>query len=100
MLRALSRIARRGRGAPPVAGAAARGVHEDALAAFRGMLGTGGVVTDPVALQGHNFDWFENRVGGKAAVALAPACTEQVSQVLAYCSAHGIPVVPQGAAPL
>ena len=99
MLRALSRITRRGRGAPPNTGATAGGVHEEALTAFRRMLGAGGVVTDPVALQGHNFDWFENRVGGKAAVALAPACTEQVSQVLAYCNVHGIPVVPQGAAP-
>ena len=77
---------------------ALRGMHEQALAVFRGMLGDRGVVTDPIALQGHNFDWFDNRTGGKAAVVLTPASTAEVSQVLAYCNSEGIPVVPQGAA--
>lgn len=70
--------------------------HQQALTAFREILGEKGVTTDPVALQGHNFDWFENRTGGNASVVLAPASTAEVSKVLSYCNGQGIPVVPQG----
>jgi hypothetical protein len=73
-----------------------RMIHDQALTAFRQILTDKGVITHPVALQGRNFDWFENRAAGNATVMLAPACTAEVSQVLAYCNKNGIPVVPQG----
>lgn len=94
MLQAFARISRLG--APKFNSNGYRGVHEQALAAFRQMLGDRGVITDPVALQGHNFDWFENQTSGHATVVLAPASTPEVSEVLAYCNSNGIPVVPQG----
>jgi D-2-hydroxyglutarate dehydrogenase len=74
---------------------ARRGLHHEALAELRQLLGSRGVMTDPVALQSHNYDWFANS-RGSASVVLAPSCTQEVSKVLSFCNDRHIPVVPQG----
>jgi FAD/FMN-containing dehydrogenase len=72
-----------------------RAVHCAAIAWFRDVLGDPGVLTDSVAIEGHNRDWT-NTYQGSASVVLCPSSTAQVSQILSYCNTHLIPVVPQG----
>ncbi|KAJ1551176.1 hypothetical protein HK096_002716 [Nowakowskiella sp. JEL0078] len=43
----------------------------------------------------YNTDWM-NKYRGKSTLVLRPQTTEQVSKILAYCSAQNIAVVPQG----
>ncbi|KAI0561330.1 D-lactate dehydrogenase (cytochrome) [Gracilaria domingensis] len=62
---------------------------------FRQMLGDTAVVTNQDDLQPYNVDWM-HRFQGASNIALRPATTEQVSQVMRYCNENQIAVVPQG----
>ncbi|KAG2498528.1 hypothetical protein HYH03_003778 [Edaphochlamys debaryana] len=66
------------------------------LAFFEQLLGgTSGVVTDSDALEPYNRDW-QKKYEGHSRVALRPRTTEQVAEVLRYCSSRRLAVVPQG----
>ncbi|MFN3500544.1 MAG: FAD-binding oxidoreductase, partial [Pannonibacter indicus] len=65
------------------------------MAAFRDMLGEGGVVTDRDTLEQYNLDWMR-KWRGSSSVALRPRTTQEVSRVLRYCNDRRLPVVPQG----
>ena len=65
------------------------------VASLRGLLGDGAVVTEPHELARYEQGW---RYGsGAALAAVRPSETEEVSRLLAFTSAQGIRVVPQGA---
>jgi FAD/FMN-containing dehydrogenase len=65
------------------------------VAALRDLLGTDAVVTEPHELTRYEQGW---RYGsGKALAAVRPGSTGDVSRVLAFASARGVRVVPQGA---
>ena len=65
------------------------------VASLRGLLGDGAVVTEPHELARYEQGW---RYGsGAALAAVRPSATEEVSRLLAFTSAQGIRVVPQGA---
>ena len=65
------------------------------LASLRDLLGDGAVVTEPHELARYEKGW---RYGSGTALAVVrPGSTEEVSRVLAFASAQGIRVVPQGA---
>ncbi|KAG2445426.1 hypothetical protein HXX76_000047 [Chlamydomonas incerta] len=68
---------------------------EQDLAFFQSILGNSGVITDADALVPFNRDW-QKKYEGKSSVALRPRSTEQVSEVLRYCSSRRLAVVPQG----
>jgi len=62
---------------------------------LRGLVGGSAVVTEPHELARYEQGW---RYGsGTALAAVRPGTTEEVSRVLAFASAQGIRVVPQGA---
>lgn len=62
---------------------------------FRSVLGDGGVVTDSDAMESYNTDWMR-KYHGASRLALRPASTEEVSQVLKHCHERRLAVVPQG----
>ncbi|GFR44054.1 hypothetical protein Agub_g5214 [Astrephomene gubernaculifera] len=62
---------------------------------FEGVLGRSGVITDPDALEPFNRDW-QKKYFGHSKVALRPKTTEQVAELLSYCSSRRLAVVPQG----
>lgn len=62
---------------------------------FQKILGSSGVVTDTDALVPFNVDW-QNKYKGRSSVALRPRTTQQVSELLRYCSSRRLAVVPQG----
>jgi FAD/FMN-containing dehydrogenase len=65
------------------------------VASLRSLLGEGAVVTDAHELPRYEQGW---RYGQGAALAVVrPGSTEEVSRVLAFASAQGIRVLPQGA---
>jgi FAD/FMN-containing dehydrogenase len=65
------------------------------VASLRGLLGEGAVVTEPHELARYERGW---RYGsGTALAAVRPSSTEETSRVLAFASAHGVRVIPQGA---
>jgi len=65
------------------------------VASLRGLLGEGAVVTEPHELARYERGW---RYGsGTALAAVRPSSTEETSKVLAFASAHGVRVIPQGA---
>eukprot|EP00198_Chlamydomonas_reinhardtii_P011974 XP_001701311.1 predicted protein [Chlamydomonas reinhardtii] len=70
-------------------------LSEQDLAFFQSILGNSGVITDADALVPFNQDW-QKKYEGKSRVALRPRSTEQVSEVLRYCSSRRLAVVPQG----
>ncbi|GLC43157.1 hypothetical protein PLESTB_000857000 [Pleodorina starrii] len=70
-------------------------ISEKDVAFFEQLLGAGGVVTDPDALEPFNRDWQKKYVGNTK-VALRPRTTEQVSELLRYCYSRRLAVVPQG----
>eukprot|EP00775_Hariotina_reticulata_P011142 gene11142-11295_t len=70
-------------------------VNEDDIDFFTTIVGERGVVQDPMALEPMNKDWMGKYVG-HSTLALKPSTTDQVSQVLAYCSLRRLAVVPQG----
>jgi FAD/FMN-containing dehydrogenase len=59
------------------------------------LLGPGGVLDDPADLEKYQTGWRYGR--GRALLAARPASTGQVVQVLDWCRARGLRVVPQGA---
>ena len=76
----------------PVTSAPDRAEVATALAA---LLGPDAVVTEPHELARYEQGWRYGR--GTALAAVRPGTTEDVSRVLAFASARGIRVVPQGA---
>ncbi|HEY7144726.1 MAG TPA: FAD-binding oxidoreductase [Streptosporangiaceae bacterium] len=58
---------------------------------------TGGahVLTDPDLMAGYLTDWTR-RYRGDAACVVRPGTAAQVAEVLRYCAARSVPVVPQG----
>ena len=71
----------------PSTDAAARG-----LAA---LVGEGQVITDPDLMEQYVVDWAR-RWRGPALAVVRPGSTDEVAAVLAWCSAHDVPVLPQG----
>lgn len=65
--------------------------HLEALAR---MLPTGGLLSTPEDMLPFATDW--TRVKGNPGAVLLPRTAAEVSAVLAYCHAHGLPVVPSG----
>ncbi|MGJ8584013.1 MAG: FAD-binding oxidoreductase [Marinosulfonomonas sp.] len=68
---------------------------QNAIAAFRAVVGDGNVLTAEPDTVGYTTDW----TGAYATSALAvvrPGSTQEVAQVIRICSENGIAVVPQG----
>lgn len=59
------------------------------------VVGTRGVITDQSDMQPYVTEWRDKFIGNTPLV-LMPSSTRQVSEILAYCNAHHIAVVPQG----
>jgi FAD/FMN-containing dehydrogenase len=59
------------------------------------VVGDGHVLTDPGVTSSYTVDWTGRFVGSTRAV-VRPGTTEQVSAVLALCTAYDVAVVPQG----
>ncbi|KAM9501109.1 D-2-hydroxyglutarate dehydrogenase, mitochondrial [Clarias gariepinus] len=55
----------------------------------------GRAITDPDVLESSNVDWLKS-VKGSSEVLLRPKTTEEVSQILRYCSERNLAVSPQG----
>jgi len=68
---------------------------EAAVKSLAALVGEGAVVTDEVERQRYEQGWRYGR--GRALAVVRPATTEEVSRVLAFASARGLRVVPQGA---
>ncbi|XP_028293373.1 D-2-hydroxyglutarate dehydrogenase, mitochondrial [Gouania willdenowi] len=69
-------------------------VSEEDLTFFRRIL-QNRVITDPDLLESSNVDWLRS-VRGSSEVLLRPQTTEEVSQILKYCSNRLLAVTPQG----
>ncbi|BBM97114.1 (R)-2-hydroxyglutarate---pyruvate transhydrogenase [Marchantia polymorpha subsp. ruderalis] len=65
------------------------------IAHFRQILGDKGVVVDSDELKVANTDWM-NKYEGHSQLLLRPRTTQQVSEILQYCYAGRLAVVPQG----
>lgn len=70
-------------------------LNEDDVQYFKDVLGQRGVVEDELALESMNKDWM-GKYSGSSSLGLRPSSTEQVSQILAYCSLRRLALVPQG----
>ncbi len=70
-------------------------MDNDHLDALKAIVGSDGWVSDPAALEPHLTEW-RGKARGRTPVMLLPRTTSIVAEVLAYCSANGISVVPQG----
>ncbi|HET6258155.1 MAG TPA: FAD-linked oxidase C-terminal domain-containing protein [Pseudonocardia sp.] len=55
------------------------------------------VLTDPASTEAYRYDMASFSPAGQPLVVVRPTATEQVQQVMRIASAHGVPVVPQGA---
>lgn len=64
------------------------------IAELAGLLGQPNVITGADA-EGFLVDW-RGRYSGKALAVVRPGSTAEVAAVMAWCSAHRVPVVPQG----
>lgn len=62
--------------------------------ALLAILGERGIVPDSDA-ETHCIDW-RGIHRGQARAVIRPSTTQEVSQVVALCAAHGVPIVPQG----
>ncbi|MGV3570626.1 MAG: FAD-binding oxidoreductase [Ramlibacter sp.] len=70
--------------------------HPHSIAeALRGIVGANACLADPQAMAPHVTD-YRRVYRGDAACVVFPTGTQQVSEVLAWCQLHGVPVVPQG----
>ncbi|MBY0370272.1 FAD-binding oxidoreductase, partial [bacterium] len=69
-------------------------MDKSALEGLAKQLPSGAVVTAPEEMAPYATDW--TRVPGKPSAVLLPRNVQEVSLALAYCHAHGIPVVPSG----
>jgi FAD/FMN-containing dehydrogenase len=67
----------------------------DVVRALAGLVGEGGVLTEPHELARYEQGWRYGQ--GKALAAVRPSGTDDVARVLAFASSRGIRVVPQGA---
>lgn len=65
------------------------------VAHFRALLGDHAVITNESDLSALNEDWMR-RYTGQAKLALRPTSVSAVSQILSYCDAQRLAVVPQG----
>jgi FAD/FMN-containing dehydrogenase len=65
------------------------------LAPLRAIVGDGHVLVDDDVRAGYERDWT-GRFVGRAAAVVRPGSTDEVAAVLAWCSASGTAVVPQG----
>jgi FAD/FMN-containing dehydrogenase len=59
------------------------------------LLGPKGLTTDPADMAPWLTDW-RGRYTGKACALASPASTAEVSALVALCTQHGVPIVPQG----
>lgn len=64
-------------------------------AAFRDMLGAGGVLEAAGDVDAYNEDWM-GKYRGQGRLVLRPRDTAEASRLLAYCNRHRLAVVPQG----
>lgn len=65
------------------------------ISGFQTILDTNRVITDPSELDGYNTDWM--RISrGQGQVVLKPKTTNEVSQILRFCSQNHLAVCPQG----
>jgi glycolate oxidase len=60
-------------------------------------LPSGAVLTDPDVLAGYRQDWARDPDAGHPLAVVRATSTADVSAVLRWASAHGVPVVPRGA---
>ncbi|MEQ1842861.1 MAG: FAD-binding oxidoreductase, partial [Verrucomicrobiales bacterium] len=67
---------------------------ENFVAALKGIVGEAGIRTRPEDLRPFDTDW--TKLPGQADLAVLPASTAEVSEVLALCTKHKIAVVPSG----
>ena len=65
------------------------------LQALREIVGAGGWVSDPTALEPHLTEW-RGKARGSTQLMLLPGTTNDVAEILRYCNTHKIAVVPQG----
>ncbi len=65
------------------------------LAAMQAIVGAGACLSGDADTESYVTD-YRRIYHGKAQVVVMPSTTEQVSQVMAWCHAHDVPVVPQG----
>ena len=65
------------------------------LADLGAITGPGHVLTEPDVVAGYATDWTR-RYAGRAACVVIPSSTQQVSEVVRACAAHGTPVITQG----
>uniref|UniRef100_A0A1A8JFA1 D-2-hydroxyglutarate dehydrogenase, mitochondrial n=1 Tax=Nothobranchius kuhntae TaxID=321403 RepID=A0A1A8JFA1_NOTKU len=63
--------------------------------AFFSQILPGRAITDPDLVESSNVDWLKS-VRGSSELLLRPQTTEEVSQILRYCSSHNLAVNPQG----
>ena len=62
---------------------------------FASIVGPANVITDRTSLEQYNTDWMRAHVG-RAAAAVRPGSTAEVSAILAHCNERRISIVPQG----
>ncbi|XP_074295169.1 D-2-hydroxyglutarate dehydrogenase, mitochondrial-like [Silene latifolia] len=62
---------------------------------FQSILGENNVILDADRLQSANTDWM-HKYKGFSKIMLLPRSTEEVSQIMRYCSSRHLAVVPQG----
>jgi FAD/FMN-containing dehydrogenase len=67
---------------------------KDHVAMFQKILGEHNVVSDSFDMEKYCYDWKRNYFGGSLVV--TPVSSDQVQEVMRYCSAHQIGVVVQG----
>lgn len=79
----------------PAGQGGAPGMTPALLAAFEGLLGPRGVVTEPTDMASHLVDW-RGLYQGRSPCVLRPASTVELSAAVRLLSAAGIPMVPQG----
>jgi FAD/FMN-containing dehydrogenase len=65
------------------------------LAGLASLIGAANVVTDPDVRAGYEVDWT-GRFRGRASAVVRPSAVDDVAAVLAWCTEHGVAVVPQG----
>jgi FAD/FMN-containing dehydrogenase len=68
---------------------------DDVLGAFRAVLGTEHVLTEPDMVAGYVRDWTGRWTGHTPAV-VRPGSVEEVQEVVRICHEHSLPLVPQG----
>ncbi|BAF88472.1 FAD dependent oxidoreductase [Azorhizobium caulinodans ORS 571] len=67
----------------------------DIVSALTALLGADSLLTEAADVAAHIEDWRE-RYRGPAACVVLPRSTQEVSDVVRLCHAHGVPVLPQG----